>query len=89
MLCFSMGFSAFVPVRAESVHSECEHITPPKVSEENWGYGHDSTYHWITYATVVRCSKCNSIMQVVSTRNGDKQEHDRNSPGERCKICNN
>ncbi len=37
MLCFSMGFSAFVPVRAESVHSECEHITPPKVSEENWG----------------------------------------------------
>lgn len=88
MICVSVVVSTFIPARAESVHVECEHITPPQVEHDVYaGYGHDNTYHWQIYATVVRCSRCNVVMQIVPTRKVSEEKHIRFSPTEHCRVC--
>lgn len=87
MLCTGMLFSALVPVHDVSAHGACEHMTPPELVEVEKGYGFNSTYHWMVYATVVKCRACGEVMEVVSFRDGAKEEHNKPSPSKPCTIC--
>lgn len=85
-VCVSMAFSTSNPVKAESAHADCEHMTPPKVLTEDLGYNYNSTHHWKIFRHTVRCSACNNVMQVTSTE-GEKGQHVRYGSDRKCFYC--
>lgn len=90
-VCVSMVFSTSNPVKAEPAHAEsthasCEHETPPTVEIQDLGYNFNDTHHWTMTLYIVRCSRCNNVME-TRTVEGTKEGHIRHFDNRKCDFC--